>query len=284
MTQPTTREQRKQMGARMFGQFAPTYDRVGPRFFSHFGQRLVELAELKSGIRVLDVATGPGIVAFPAAERVGAQGYVLGIDLSQGMIDTAEQERDARGVQNVEFRVMDAENLDLPDNSFDTILCGFGMMLFDEPRPCAEFFRVLKPGGSVALSTWGRDDERWVWASELFRRYTGFAPPPRAADQLAPLTTQTAEGMTAKFRGAGFTDVRVTDEDYDILYASIDEWAAGSMTARMLRQLAPPASHEEVFRLASEHLNAMKTPQGIPQRLNALFTLGRKPGKKEVES
>lgn len=285
MSQPT-REQRKQMGAKAFGQYAPVYDRVGPRFFAHFGQRLVELAELEPGMRVLDVATGPGIVALPAAERVGKDGYVLGIDLAAGMIDAAIHERDARGVQNVDFRVMDAEDLDLPDGSFDALLCGFGLMLFDEPRPCAEFFRVLKPGGTVALSTWGRDDERWAWMGDLLKRFSPFQPPPPPADQPAPLTTRTAEGMTARLSLAGFADVRVFSEDYEIFYADSDEWAAGSgsIPTRALSQFVSPAERDRILSIAADHMKAMQTVDGIPQRLNTLYTLARKPIRGEVWS
>ncbi|MFN8451006.1 MAG: methyltransferase domain-containing protein [Anaerolineae bacterium] len=282
MSQPS-REQRKQMGAKAFGQFASVYDRIGPRFFAHFGRRLVELAQLEPGARVLDVATGPGIVAFPAAERVGEGGYVLGIDLAPGMIDAAIHERDERGVRNVDFRVMDAEDLDLPDGSFDALLCGFGLMLFDEPRPCAEFFRVLKPGGTVALSTWGRDDERWAWMGELLKRFSPFQPSPPPADQPAPLTTRTVEGMTAKLSRAGFTDVRVFSEDYEIFYADADEWAAGSIPARALFQFVSPADHDEIVAIAADHMEAMRTADGVPQRLNALYTLGRKPIQEMTE-
>ncbi len=279
-----TRDQRKQLSAQFFGQLVPIYDRTGPRFFSHFGERLVERAELKPAVRVLDVATGTGIVALLAAEQVGAAGSVLGIDLAQGMVDAAMHERDARGIQNVDFRVMDAENLDLPDASFDAVLCGFGMMLFDEPRPCDELFRVLVPGGTVALTTWGRDDERWAWMGELHRQYAPF-PPPSSADHPAPLTTRTAEGMTAKLSRAGFNDVRVFSEDYEIFYADADEWAAGSgsIPTRALFQFVSPAERDTILSRAYDHMNAMQTVDGIPQRLNVLYTRARKPSQGKTE-
>ena len=69
--------------AGVFGRAAPIYDRIGPRFFAHFGRRLVELAEVPSGARVLDVATGRGAALFAAAEAVGRHGHVTGIDLSE---------------------------------------------------------------------------------------------------------------------------------------------------------------------------------------------------------
>jgi ubiquinone/menaquinone biosynthesis C-methylase UbiE len=104
--------------AEVFGRAAPLYDRVGPRFFSHFGHRLVDLARIPSGARVLDVATGTGAVLVPAAAAVGPHGRVTGIDLSEAMIQEATEEISRLGLANVEVLQMDAEDLQLPDASF----------------------------------------------------------------------------------------------------------------------------------------------------------------------
>src|SRR5437870_2451577 len=94
-----------------FGKIAPTYDRVGPRWFAHFGRRLVELAQVPTGGTVLDVATGRGAVLLAAAERVGAGGRVVGIDLSEGMLRETAAEIERLGLRNSHVRQMDAEAL-----------------------------------------------------------------------------------------------------------------------------------------------------------------------------
>ncbi len=94
----------KQELADFFGRAAPTYGDVGPRFFSRFGRRLVEVARLPAGARVLDVATGMGAVLIPAAEAVGPQGQVVGIDLSPSMVEETRREIEKRALSNVSVR------------------------------------------------------------------------------------------------------------------------------------------------------------------------------------
>ena len=93
----------------VFSRAASTYDRIGPRFFAHFGQRLVELAQITPGSYVLDVAAGRGAVLFPAGERVGASGRAIGIDLSSEMVEETANDIQNAGWENVEIRRMSAE-------------------------------------------------------------------------------------------------------------------------------------------------------------------------------
>ena len=103
----------------VFNRAASTYDRIGPRVFSHFGQRLVDVVHLAPGAHVLDVATGRGAVLFPAATQVGPHGRVIGIDVSEAMVqETAAELHRAAGLQ-AEVRQMDAAQLDFPEASFD---------------------------------------------------------------------------------------------------------------------------------------------------------------------
>lgn len=115
--------------------------------------------------QVLDVACGNGQITLPAAEAVGAQGSVIGVDLSQRMVDTAGQRARQRQLSNVSFARMDAAQLALPAGRFDLVLCSLGLMYVPDPaQALREMARVLRPGGRVVLSVWG-ERARCGWAN-----------------------------------------------------------------------------------------------------------------------
>ena len=149
------REARKAQTKTLFNTVCPDYD-AGPGCFAHFGRRLVEVAHINAGARVLDIASGRGAVLFPVAERVGAGGEVVGIDLADAMAHATSAEAARRGLK-ARVHVMDAEALTFPDASFDGVTCGFGIMFFpDQDRGLAHMRRV--GGGYVAPTD---ADETW---------------------------------------------------------------------------------------------------------------------------
>lgn len=128
---------------------------VVPRF-EPLAQRLVELAGLEAGQRVLDVATGTGLAAFLAARAVGPTGHVLATDFSAGMLEVARQKAARLGLSNISFAQMDAEAIDLPEASHDAVLCALGLFLLRQaPKAATDIRRVLVPGGRFACSVWG---------------------------------------------------------------------------------------------------------------------------------
>jgi SAM-dependent methyltransferase len=123
-------------------------------------QGLVVAAALAPGERVLDLACGTGCVTALVAAAVGAQGSVLGVDLSQRMVDAAQR----AALPNTVFARMDAQLLALPDASFDVVLCSLGLMYLPDPaQALREACRVLRPGGRLVLSVWG-ERLRCGWA------------------------------------------------------------------------------------------------------------------------
>lgn len=154
-------QQRKAHTAATFNQLAPDYDAAGVGCFASFGRRLVEQVGIERGQSVLDVATGPGALLLRAAEHVGPEGRVVGIDLAPAMLEAAQRDAATRGL-SVELRVMDAEAIEFPDASFDRVLCGFGLMFFPHLEAAlAEMRRVLKPDGRPRRSASSTTIRRW---------------------------------------------------------------------------------------------------------------------------
>jgi SAM-dependent methyltransferase len=127
-------------------------------------RELLALAAPARGEAVLDVACGTGVVAVAAARAVGPAGRVLGVDLSDAMVHASRQRAHDLGLGNAAFERMDAEQLQLPDASFDLALCALGLMYVPDPDAALrELHRVLRPGGRAVLAVWG-ERARCGWA------------------------------------------------------------------------------------------------------------------------
>ncbi|MGZ4317049.1 MAG: class I SAM-dependent methyltransferase [Gaiellaceae bacterium] len=174
-------------------------------------ERLVDLADLRAGSRVLDVATGSANAAIAAARL---QTDVVGIDYVEALLERGRERAAAEGLE-IDLRTGDAEELPFPDSSFDAVLSVFGSMFAPNHEQTAdEIVRVTRPGGTIALASWTPDG----FLGALFRTVAQFVPPPAGvkspmlwgtADHLASLFgpdvrwTHTTETFTFRFPTAG---------------------------------------------------------------------------------
>lgn len=268
---------RKAGTAGIFTRASATYDQIGPRFFSHFGQRLVDLMPLEEGAQVLDVATGRGAVLFPAAQKIGATGQIVGIDLAEGMVQQTSAEVARRGLPNVRVLQMDAEELEFADASFDVVLAGFALFFFPRvEQALAEIYRVLKPGGRLATTTWGKPDERWNWMREVGVRPSG--PPPGVGGGARSNHHGNLNWLDNPLKQAGFENQRVVEEELEMTFASAEEWweAEWSHGARGCLERLTPEALESAKAGAYRKLEAQKEPGGIPHTYRVLFTFADK--------
>jgi SAM-dependent methyltransferase len=135
---------------------SPHFDAAPLRFWDRYGQRTIARLELPTGARVLDVCCGTGGSALHAARAVGEAGTVIGVDLSAPLLDLAKEKATKHGLRNVDFRVGDMTHLDFPEASFDAVVIVFG--IFFAPDMAAQLealARLVRPGGVLALTTWG---------------------------------------------------------------------------------------------------------------------------------
>ena len=123
---------------------------------------------------------GPATRAFSAAERIGADGKLISTDFAPAMVEVARRAGEARGLDNVEYRVLDAERMDLDDSSVDGVLCRFGYMLMADPAAAlAETRRVLRDGGRLSFAVWaGPDRNLWAAIPGMTMVERGHLPPP----------------------------------------------------------------------------------------------------------
>lgn len=185
-----------------------------------FSRDAIALAGLAPSAHVLDVATGPGVLALTLAHQVAR---VDAVDFSPGMLEQLEQARRAAGVENVFARAADGQALPFEDSSFDAAFSMFGLMFFpDRNQGFAELFRVLRPGGVAVVSSWAPVDQ-----SPLMTLMFGAlraADPSRAAPQTNWLSLENPEVFTRELTAVGFKDVRVVPYTHSVRVESAEAY------------------------------------------------------------
>ena len=234
-------------------------------FWARYGRRTVERLRLRRGARVLDVCCGTGASALPAAEAVGPGGQVIAVDLAGDLLKLGQEKAQTAGLHWVEFRRGDMTNLGFPDRSFDAVVCVFGIFFVpDMETQVGELWRMVRPGGQLAITTWGTRFwspayEIWLEAVRRIRPdlYTAFNPWDR-------ITTPEAVRKLLQDGGAQSVDVAAED-GYQALRAPEDFWtiALGSglrwTIDQMGGEVAREVRQEVLDRLAAKGIDRIET-------------------------
>ena len=222
---------------------------------------LVEALAPREGQTVLELTAGPGETGFLVAERVGPGGRLVSSDVSPGMVEAARRGAEARGLTNVDLRVMDAQHLDLPDASVDGVLSRFGVMLVPEPeRVLAEAKRVLRPEGRLAYAVWGPPEGNpWLTLFVGAVLQHGVAPPGDPFGPGGPFSLGAPDRNRELATAAGFAEVRVEDVRGAMAYADFDEyWDVQTSVSGPIAVLVSslPAQDAEAIRSSLEGMVA----------------------------
>jgi ubiquinone/menaquinone biosynthesis C-methylase UbiE len=202
---------------------------------SVISERLVELAGVESGSRVLDVACGLGEPTRTAAKAAGPDGSVVATDISGEMLAFARELAKAGGLDNVEFVEADASSLDFPQDSFDAAVSRWGIIFEPDAEGAAAKIRgFLKPGARMAISSWGQPERVPMLAVPMHTAMKRLDVPPPPPGTPGPLSRPTHEATAALLEAGGFSDVEVEEEEVVV------EWESPEQFTTFVKEIAPP--------------------------------------------
>jgi ubiquinone/menaquinone biosynthesis C-methylase UbiE len=205
------------------------------RQIAPFGLRAIEAADIRSGERALDVGCGRGETSFELARRVGASGFVIGIDISRLLIETARQLADRSKVSNFRFEAADAQTFPLPAQCFDLVFSRFGIMFFDNPEAAFRNFRkALRPDGrlSFVCGSAPRENQFMTIPIAAASRHIEL-PQPGDPEAPGPFAFADKERIKRILSHAGFGEIKTDRVIEKVGGATLDE------SARMLLELGP---------------------------------------------
>jgi SAM-dependent methyltransferase len=209
-------------------------------------QWLVDELAPGPGDTVLELSAGPGDTGFAAASALGESGRLISTDFSPEMVEVARRRGAELGLANVEYRVVDAERIELKADSVDGVLCQNGYMLMADPGAAlSETRRVLRPGGRLALAVWGAPERNpWAAIGGMVLVQRGHMPPPEPG---APgvFSMASEERTMGLLESAGFTAVRTEEVPVAFAFGDVDEymsWASdvAGPFAMVIRGLSDP--------------------------------------------
>jgi len=263
--------------AGVFERSAPTYDAVGVAFFTDVGRRLVALADVQAGERVVDLGCGRGAALFPAATAVGPTGTVLGIDLAPTMVALTRADARVRGLANVSVEMGDAQEPGLTSGRYDVVLSSLTVYLLPDPLAALRAWRdAVVDGGRLALTTFaGRDDPRWAWLSEIFPSRDPAASTldldAGSDEDTGPFSS--SERLHELLTEAGWRDATSVEQDHDVRFADADQWVEWSWShgMRMYWEQMAESDRPAAEATARERLQAMKA-DGLLLRMQVRYT------------
>jgi ubiquinone/menaquinone biosynthesis C-methylase UbiE len=262
----------------LYNRVAPFYGGIGPNFFKHCGERMIELGGIVPGARVLDVACGRGASLFPAAHTSGEGGLTVGVDLAREMLRETQKEAIAQSLERISLSQMDGDELGFPAQAFDFLLCGFAIFFFPHPDvTLTEWRRVLVPGGKLIVCVVARSDERWRWFEErlnVYHEQYGFPITPMSEGSEISRPAEIRSGMLA----SGFRESMILIESYELIHADERQWWDSKWThgSRFALENMPAGLLERFHRESLADLASLKQPDGFHEQWQVAWVAGTK--------
>jgi len=228
-----------------------------PVLFQDWTSRVADAAMVSSGQRALDVACGTGVLTCEVAHRVGENGYAAGLDLNEGMLGVAK-----RKAPEIEWRQGRAENLPFDRDSFDAVVCQFGLMFFeDQQAAIKEMLRVLRQDGHMALAVWDSLENTPGYAAIAELLATLFGD--KAANAIrAPFGLGDKQVLRSLFTDAGSGNVQIETHEGTARFPSIRSWIYTEIKGWVLADMLDDAQYQQLLQAAESELQTFVTQDG----------------------
>jgi SAM-dependent methyltransferase len=253
------------------GDAAECYERWAvPFIIGPWVPGLIDLAELRVGERVLDVATGTGVVARLAARKVVPGGTITGLDINEGMLEAARRLPLPPGLK-IDWRQGSAVALPFPDSAFDVVLCQQGLQFFpDRLKALREMRRVLMPAGRVALSVWTGPSPYFTALREGLVRHVS---PEAAISGAAAFSLGDGDELSGLLQAAGFRDVVVHHVRMTLRLPPPEEFVLRHLSAVPAAELVAAAGEQARMALVADIKEATRLyvdgyGLAVPQEVN----------------
>lgn len=228
-----------------------------PALFEGWAERVCDAASLKPGETVLDVGCGTGVLARAALSHVSPGGKVTGLDVNEGMLAVAE-----RGTPDIDWRLGPAEALPFEANTFDAVVSQFGLMFFeDRVAALKEMWRVLRPGGRLAVAVWDSLDRTPGYAAmtDLLKRQFG----DEIAKTMLPIFSLGDKGvLSALLEKANIPNAQIRTEDGNARFPSIEAWVFTDIKGWTLADEINDAQYEELLQAALVEMKRFEQSDG----------------------
>jgi SAM-dependent methyltransferase len=234
------------------------------------GERLVERLDPKQGETILELAAGTGDTGFLAAGRLGGDGRLIQTDFAPGMVEVAKAFAAEVGITNAEHRVLDAETMDLDDDSVDGVVCRWGYMLMADPAAAlAETRRVLRDGSSLSFAVWAQPERNlWAFIPGFALVEAGHMPPPEP-DAPGIFAMADPERIKELVGAAGFRDPEIEDVTVEWDYADpAMHWEKTMKLAAPIADAMNQVSESERERIRG--LVAQRVSEAVAERPDAM--------------
>jgi ubiquinone/menaquinone biosynthesis C-methylase UbiE len=264
----------KMKAAAAYNAAADHFDDEALGLWAKYGGRTVERLAVQPGATVLDVGCGTGASAIPAAVQIGPKGKVIAVDLADRLLEIARHKAAAQGLNNIEFRLGDMENLGYPDEFFDAVICVFAIFFVpDVAKQIRELWRMVRPNGQLAITTWG--PRVWEpgsigWCSVVKELrpdlHASFNPWDRIADPAA---------LRKLLSEAGIAEAAIVAEDGSQALRSPEDWwtmVIGSGYRWTVDQMGP----EMAERLHNANLAWIRSHNVTSVETNVIYAVARK--------